>query len=251
MTIYDRYPSPKNSWTQVGCAQSWNENTIFRVVDVSTTSTGSSPTTTSFASTSEPSLTSLVPTSTTSTAAEDSQPSKSKAWIAGPVAGGVAGLLFLGALFFWWRGRKNKKASVVEEPTMAQTGPGPGPTGGGYQGQQPEYIPGNPHDSNYASELYSPSSPHLPAGYYPSQHSIIPGSSPTSPGVYDASSVHPAQYNYLASMTPMMPNTNTNMTTWQAMAMAMPVAAHGQPPPPPPSEMQHTDKQVLVEAPCD
>ncbi|KAK1776447.1 hypothetical protein QBC45DRAFT_419460 [Copromyces sp. CBS 386.78] len=213
MTIFDHYSSATNSWVEIGCAdEDWNIFTVYRDLDVSATSTSETPITSSSASTSEPSLTSIVATSTSipppptqdpkpsSTSippppTQDPKPSSSssKAWIAGPVAGGIAALLLLGALFFWWRRRKNAQESN-EGPAMAQAG-----TAGGYQ---PEYV-GSPHNANHTPQQCGPSSPPS-APYYPPNSPPHYGSS--SPPLHDASNA--SQYNYAASGTP-------NTMSWQ------------------------------------
>ncbi|KAK3335041.1 hypothetical protein B0H65DRAFT_436328 [Neurospora tetraspora] len=221
MTIYDHYSSASNSWMEIACAyEGWNVFTIYRNLDASATSTSSTPITSSSASTSEPSLTSVVATSTSSPpppTTKDPEPSPSKAWIAGPVAGGIAALLLLGALFFWWRRRKNAQNSI-ETPPMTQTGAA--------SGYQPEYV-GNPHGNNYTPQLHSPSSPPA-APYYPPNSP--PHYSSNSPGLHDASTA--SQYNYPASGTP-------NTMSWQGSPR--PVSEQ------PSAGMQH--KQILVEAP--
>ncbi|KAL4806314.1 hypothetical protein BDV18DRAFT_139208 [Aspergillus unguis] len=42
--------------------------------------------------------------------------SSSKAWIAGPVVGGVAGIALIIGAFFWWRRRKNRKLHQEQNP---------------------------------------------------------------------------------------------------------------------------------------
>ncbi|KAK3396632.1 hypothetical protein B0T20DRAFT_442704 [Sordaria brevicollis] len=238
MTIFDHYPSPSQSWIEVGCAGVWNAYTIYREVEASTTSTSSTSTTTSTSSTSTilsststsgPTATSAVPTSTSSppppppTATEDPKPSTSKAWIAGPVAGGVAALILLGALFFWWRGRKNRQNSA-ETPSMAQTD-----APGGYQ---PEYVGGNPHANNDTPHLHDPSTSSPPpvssATYYPP--SGPPHYGTNSPGLQDASNA--SQYTYPISGTP-------NTMSWQGSPR--PVSEQD------PAGMQY--KHTVVEAP--
>ncbi|KAK3952657.1 hypothetical protein QBC32DRAFT_259514 [Pseudoneurospora amorphoporcata] len=205
MTIFDHYLSPSNSWIEMGCATGWSAFTIYRELEASTTSTSTStstsstPTTTLSASTSEPSLTSVITPSTSNpppplpTSTQEPKPSSSKAWIAGPVAGGIAALLLLGALFFWWRRRKNAQ-ETNEGPAMAQSG-----TAGGYQ---PEYV-GSPHNTNHTPQQYGPSGPPS-APYYPPNSPPHYGSS--SPPLHDASNA--SQYNYAASGTP-------NTMSWQ------------------------------------
>lgn len=199
MTIFDRNRSPSNSWSEIGCGARWPANTIYRELEDSTTLTSTAPTTTPSASTSEPSLTSAVTTPTASrpiqvsTAPIDPDPSTSKSWIAGPVAGGIVALLLLGALFFWWRRRKSVQESN-NTPSMAQTG-----AAGGYF---PEYV-GSPHENNRTPQLHGPSSP--PAAPYDPSNSPPHYSSP-SPGPHDA--LNTSQYKCPPSGTP-------NTTPWQ------------------------------------
>ncbi|EAA35980.1 hypothetical protein GE21DRAFT_54 [Neurospora crassa] len=198
MTIYDRFPSHNKSWIEMNCATRWSAYTIYREFEDSITSTSMTPTTTPSASTSEPSLTSAVTTPTSSSpfltdAPIDPKPSTSKAWIAGPVAGGIVALLLLGALFFWWRRRKSGQESS-NTPSMAQTG-----TAGGYF---PEYV-GSPHENDHTPQLNSPSSPPA-APYHPSNSP--PHYSSHSPGPHDAFNTSP--YKYPASGT-------SNTTSWQ------------------------------------
>ncbi|KAK3489562.1 uncharacterized protein B0T23DRAFT_431011 [Neurospora hispaniola] len=199
MTIYDRFPSHNQSWIEINCATRWSAYTIYREFEDSTTSTSTTPTPTPSASTSEPSLTSAVTTPTASTpipvstAPIDPNPSTSKAWIAGPVAGGIVALLLLGALFFGWRRRKSGQGSS-NTPSMAQTGA----TGGYF----PEYV-GSPHENNHTSQPHGPSSPPA-APYHPSNGP--PHYSSHSPGPHDAFNTSP--YKYPASGT-------SNTTSWQ------------------------------------
>ncbi|EGO51380.1 hypothetical protein NEUTE1DRAFT_149182 [Neurospora tetrasperma FGSC 2508] len=221
MTIFD-HPRPTNSWVNIGCASQWSANTIYRELEASTTSTSTTPTTTPSVSTSEPSLASAVTTPTSNspflTAAPiDPKPSTSKAWIAGPVAGGIVALLLLGALFFWWRRRKSAQERN-NTPSMAQTG-----AAGGYF---PEYV-GSPHGNNHTPQLHGPSSPPA-APYHPSNSP--PQYSSHSPGPHDAFNTSP--YKYPASGT-------SNTTSWQGS-------------PRPVSELDSTGRQhqhTIAEAP--
>lgn len=63
-------------------------------------------------------------------APSDSSDSSSKAWIAGPVVGGLVGLAIITGALFWWRRRKNaaadEKHAYAEAPAYS---PGVGPNG--------------------------------------------------------------------------------------------------------------------------
>ncbi|CAO2652753.1 Nn.00g021640.m01.CDS01 [Neocucurbitaria sp. VM-36] len=83
----------------------------------------------------------------------------SKAWIAGPVIGGIAALAILGFALFWWRRRKAKRGVVGVEK-------GPSDTHGGY-GPAPAYSPGAGAQQHYydapASEMDARPTSELPA----------------------------------------------------------------------------------------
>ncbi|RAR06201.1 nucleolar GTP-binding protein 1 [Stemphylium lycopersici] len=63
---------------------------------------------------------------------DDSGSSSNKAWIAGPVIGGVVALAAIGFAIFWWRRKKASKSTAIEKD--AQPGSGP------------PYNPGSYHD---------------------------------------------------------------------------------------------------------
>jgi hypothetical protein len=78
-----------------------------------------------------------LPTSSTSSGTSSSSSSSSKAWIAGPVIGGLAALATMGFAIFWWRRKTAGKPSRTEKEghplSNAGYGPAPayGPTGNG------------------------------------------------------------------------------------------------------------------------
>ncbi|CAN9387748.1 unnamed protein product [Alternaria alternata] len=77
--------------------------------------------------------------------------SPSKAWIAGPVIGGIAALAAIGFAIFWWRRRKTKKASAVHKYAE--------PAGGAAYDPTPVYSP----LGTSRSEVHATSMSELPA----------------------------------------------------------------------------------------
>jgi hypothetical protein len=93
-----------------------------------------------------------------------SSSSSSKAWIAGPVIGGLAALGLLAFAIFWWRRRKAKKAGLVaiekDGHEFGQYGAAPAYSPGGHQGaagyydapqhhvQEPMELSGQGHGVN-------------------------------------------------------------------------------------------------------
>ncbi|KAH7359507.1 hypothetical protein BKA66DRAFT_229143 [Pyrenochaeta sp. MPI-SDFR-AT-0127] len=80
--------------------------------------------------------------------------SGSRAWIAGPVIGGIAGLAIIGFAIFWWRRRKAAAASGIEKQHGAR-GYGPAPAySPGAQGSQSYYdAPATEMDGRATGEL--------------------------------------------------------------------------------------------------
>lgn len=89
----------------------------------------------------------------------DSSSSSSKAWIAGPVIGGLAAIAIIAFALFWWRRRKNKAAAVapVSEKDGREFYPpyGSGPTG---------YVPPSELGGDHAREMATPE--HQPSVKY-------------------------------------------------------------------------------------
>jgi hypothetical protein len=77
--------------------------------------------------------------------------SPSKAWIAGPVIGGIAALAAIGFAIFWWRRRKTRKASAVHKYAE--------PAGGAANDPTPVYSP----LGTSRSEVHATSMSELPA----------------------------------------------------------------------------------------
>lgn len=76
-----------------------------------------------------------------SSGGSSSSSSSSKAWIAGPVVGGLGGLAIIGAALFFWRRRKANRAVGGAHAPVEKHENGPG----GY-GPAPAYSPGVHHD---------------------------------------------------------------------------------------------------------
>lgn len=70
----------------------------------------------------------------TGTGAPDSDKSSSKAWIAGPVIGGVVALALIGAAIWWWRRRKATAAAAAAPNTIEKDATP-------FAGQQSAYAP--------------------------------------------------------------------------------------------------------------
>ncbi|KAK3335043.1 hypothetical protein B0H65DRAFT_340464 [Neurospora tetraspora] len=202
MTIFDKFPQASNYWFEVGCGPTdYAIHSIYREIATSTSTSSTSqasrtsqpPTPASTASTTEPSITSSAATASTGTSdSKTSSSSQSKAWIAGPIAGGVAVLLLLGAFLWWWlrKNKKNKTKSLEQNNAnnentapsapVAQTGyeggymPGPG-----YMGQPPPqgYTPHTQSPPNQYSPYYPPSSP---PQYHNPHHSMLSGTGTAS-----------------------------------------------------------------------
>ncbi|KAJ5723996.1 hypothetical protein N7488_002031 [Penicillium malachiteum] len=128
---------------------------------VATTSSGASPAS-MVTTTSAPNTGTLAPTNTADSSSSLSSPlssssssSSSKAWIAGPVAGGIAGIALIAGLIFWCIRRKRQGAG----------------TGQGAEKGNPSELQGN-----YEA-------PELPGNYRPSELS----------GTYEPPELHPDQ----------------------------------------------------------
>lgn len=91
-----------------------------------------------------------IPSSSSSSAPgaanDDSEPasSRSKAWIAGPVIGGLVGLALIGFAIFWWRRRKAAKMAQGEKNPSSESSYGAVP---------PQYVEAEALDSGARSEL--------------------------------------------------------------------------------------------------
>ena len=194
MTVFDQYPTFHDYWYGIGCFLSANETqSIYRTIVASTTtgsrsqasSTSQPPTpgSVSSAAASEPSITSsAMVTSTITTEPQPSISSQSKAWIAGPITGGVAILLVMGAFLWRWM-KKNKKnktdspdqnlakdANIAQQAAMAQTGyPHP-------QSPSIQYSPYYPPLSSISPVQHCPPSSSIsPVQHHTTHDSILSG----------------------------------------------------------------------------
>ncbi|KAF2108368.1 hypothetical protein BDV96DRAFT_264522 [Lophiotrema nucula] len=128
MTIFQSFPNGMPSAMNYACRAAWLAYTVYRELDASTTSSSTTSTSitspsstatsfttrTSFTSSPSPSPT-LAPQSTasvpgpTQTSDPSSSKPKSRAWIAGPVIGGVAAIALLVIGVLWWRKKSNSR----------------------------------------------------------------------------------------------------------------------------------------------
>lgn len=108
--------------------------------------------------TSNPSSGPATPGSNPNSSDSSSNSSSSKAWIAGPVIGGLAGLAIIGFALFWWRRRKARAAAglgVEKGPSDTHGAYGAAPAySPGVNGTQPYYdAPANEMDGRHTMEL--------------------------------------------------------------------------------------------------
>ncbi|KAK3396633.1 hypothetical protein B0T20DRAFT_502128 [Sordaria brevicollis] len=140
MTILDRFPLASQYWLSIGCANpDFQEDTLYRAIDASTTEVSTSLATSTSqlpASTSTESFTE--PSDIPPTVIILSSSPQSKAWIAGPISGGIAVLIVLGALFCWCLRRNKKNRAMSEEKNANANNEG---TSNGLM-TQPEHVPG-------------------------------------------------------------------------------------------------------------
>ncbi|KAK7978188.1 hypothetical protein PG988_005678 [Apiospora saccharicola] len=121
MTVYDT--SPIGSQTlgsgahvTYGCNTNWSAATVYRTLDVPSSTTSSSPGTTTTSATPASSTSIAFPTSTGTggkTDAATPTPAPSQAWIAGAVVGPIVGCALVGLLVWWIMRQRMKKAAAV------------------------------------------------------------------------------------------------------------------------------------------
>lgn len=135
VVVHDKYPIITSTWTKAHCDVSTGViATLYREIITSSssfsTSQSSNPTTTS-APTTPASTQPPLPTPPTVTEAPQAQ-SSPPAWIAGPIAGGVVGIVAIGYIFFWLGKRKAHKkrenaerVAFIPEPYRGYPAAGP------------------------------------------------------------------------------------------------------------------------------
>lgn len=158
MTIYQTWPNGSPLWITYFCAQNWAANTVYRQLQVTSSTTCKTgfpipyssyvpvvisvlrklwvATSTSSTSTTAATTTSASPGSSTNPTATSTQTGQhtdladaavrapSQAWIAGAVVGPIVGCALVGFLVFWIMRRRAKKASAAAAAAIAAASAG-------------------------------------------------------------------------------------------------------------------------------